>query len=674
MKRVFLFIGFLLISLACVGCNASDPVGVFISSQDNIRVVEAGKSLQLTAVVFPDGASQEVVWSSENESVAVVDENGLVTGVNRGKTYINATSKVNENVTNSFALIVEEGDGTSADPESISITNVTGSTTCKAGETIELAAVVSPEGASQSVIWSSSDPSVATVSRGEVSGLKPGEVTITATCKKFTDITTSITLTILEADKPEISGNWAEMGYTTHKQYETCADDTPVKIKGVVTHINPIKENLVSYFIQNGKDGYYVYEQNSVHYPVELGKVYEVAGYKKYYKGLNEVVNIAYCVEKEENISFEYVNLDNLNPSSLDAMKPVQASYVTANATFVSGTVNTAKAFSLTVKINNYNTTLRVDPAYASEEEFAAICELFTGIVSGTEFTLKGFMVAFGWGTPNTQIQIVKASDVKLSEVSDEDILNASLDNLLVASSVGFSKNTITLPTSIEGFKGITVSWASNSTSINVETGAVTHCESDVVVKLTATLTLNTTSITKEFTVTVAAADNNKYETLVSLDLEDAEPANQYGCSATKPGYAEANVTLGTPAYSWLFRNSLIANTSSDKYEGSMGIRAKAGADAASTARIEVLTAGEYNVVEFAAAVYGNHQLGTQIRIEYTTDNGVTWLVSETIITLSSHEIELFRVSLPEGAKRVAIVVVENSGKTVNIDSIKLMK
>jgi hypothetical protein len=105
-----------------------------------------------------------------------------------------------------------------------------------------------------------------------------------------------------------------------------------------------------------------------------------------------------------------------------------------------------------------------------------------------------------------------------------------------------------------------------------------------------------------------------------------------------------------------------------------MGIRAKAGADAASTARIEVLTAGEYNVVEFAAAVYGNHQLGTQIRIEYTTDNGATWLVSETIITLSSHEIELFRVSLPEGAKRVAIVVVENSGKTVNIDSIKLMK
>ena len=123
-----------------------------------------------------------------------------------------------------------------------------------------------------------------------------------------------------------------------------------------------------------------------------------------------------------------------------------------------------------------------------------------------------------------------------------------------------------------------------------------------------------------------------------------------------------------------MLRNALIANSSSDKYEGTMGIRAKAGADAASTARIEVLTAGEYNVVEFAAAVYGNHVLGTKIRIEYTTDNGTTWQVADTIITLNSHEIETFRVALPEGVKRVAIVVVENSGKTVNIDSIKLMK
>ena len=92
------------------------------------------------------------------------------------------------------------------------------------------------------------------------------------------------------------------------------------------------------------------------------------------------------------------------------------------------------------------------------------------------------------------------------------------------------------------------------------------------------------------------------------------------------------------------------------------------------TGRIEIQQAGEYNVVQFAGAAYGNHALTTQIRIEYTLDNGQTWLVADTIITLDSPTLETYRVYLPEGVKRIAIVVVENSGTTVNLDSIKLMK
>ena len=648
-------------------------MGITITSQDNLRTVAVGKTLQLSAVVYPEGADQSVIWTTENETIATVDDKGLVLGVNMGKTNIIATSKVNSSVSQSFSLIVEDGEDVTVNPESITITSDNG-TSVKAGEKLVLTATVLPQGASQSVVWETSDASVATVSRGEVSGLKEGEVVITVSSKAFPEIKTSITITITAPDKPIVSADWAEMSFSSHNDYVSGEDDTKLKIKGVVTHVTPIKENLVNYFIQNGNDGYYVYGQDAILYPVEAGKVYEVGGYKKYYRGLNEIVNVAYCVESTDSISFNYISLNDKNPSSLDGMKVYQGAYVTADASFVSGSVNEEKAYSLTVKVNNVSTTLRVDPSYMSAEEFAAINAKFKSIVAGTELSFKGFMTAFGYGTPSNQIQVVKASDVELAAVSDEDVLNASLENLTIDTVVGFSKNNITLPTLIDGFDGIVVSWASNSASINAATGAVTHCESDVEVTLTATLKLNETTITKQFKVTVAALDNNTYETLVSFDLEDAAPANQYGCSDTKPGYAEGNVTLGTPKYSWLLRNALIANSSSDKYEGTMGIRAKAGADAASTARIEVLTAGEYNVVEFAAAVYGNHVLGTKIRIEYTTDNGTTWQVAETIITLNSHEIETFRVALPEGVKRVAIVVVENSGKTVNIDSIKLMK
>ena len=46
----------------------------------------------------------------------------------------------------------------------------------------------------------------------------------------------------------------------------------------------------------------------------------------------------------------------------------------------------------------------------------------------------------------------------------------------------------------------------------------------------------------------------------------------------------------------------------------------------------------------------------------------------DNIITLNNTTFETFRVKLPEGAKRVAIVLVEGCGRRVNFDDIKLMK
>ena len=83
---------------------------------------------------------------------------------------------------------------------------------------------------------------------------------------------------------------------------------------------------------------------------------------------------------------------------------------------------------------------------------------------------------------------------------------------------------------------------------------------------------------------------------------------------------------------------------------------------------------GEYNVVELDTAIYGNDKAGIQIAIEYSTDSGTTWIRSEQVITVDSKTLQTYRVVLPEGAKRVAIVVVANTGNRVNIDNIKLMK
>lgn len=79
-----------------------DPVSITFTQAKKIQVesvkldkdsaeIEIGKTLQLTATVSPDNATDKtVIWSSDNEQAATVDEKGLVTGVAEGKATITA--------------------------------------------------------------------------------------------------------------------------------------------------------------------------------------------------------------------------------------------------------------------------------------------------------------------------------------------------------------------------------------------------------------------------------------------------------------------------------------------------------------------------------------------------------------------------------------------------------
>ena len=56
--------------------------------------IDEGQQLQLVAVVSPEDASNKnVTWASDNEAVATVDGNGLVTGVSRGTAKITVTTE-----------------------------------------------------------------------------------------------------------------------------------------------------------------------------------------------------------------------------------------------------------------------------------------------------------------------------------------------------------------------------------------------------------------------------------------------------------------------------------------------------------------------------------------------------------------------------------------------------
>ena len=126
----------------------------------------------LTATVEPENATvKTITWTTSNNKVATVAD-GVVTPVGVGECTITATAGAKSDVCN-VTVNPKAVEGISLDKETLEI-SVNGSGV--------LTATVTPDDATnKTVIWSSSDETVATVTNGIVSGVAAGVTTITAT-------------------------------------------------------------------------------------------------------------------------------------------------------------------------------------------------------------------------------------------------------------------------------------------------------------------------------------------------------------------------------------------------------------------------------------------------------------------------------------------------------------
>lgn len=132
-----------------------------------------GDTVQLTADVQPADTTDVVSWASDDETVLTVDEAGLVRAVGSGTAKITATAG---EVTDSVTITVS----TSAESVSLSASELT---LFKGGSSSQLIATVLPStAADKSVVWASSDESVATVdAEGNVVPVDFGNAIVTAT-------------------------------------------------------------------------------------------------------------------------------------------------------------------------------------------------------------------------------------------------------------------------------------------------------------------------------------------------------------------------------------------------------------------------------------------------------------------------------------------------------------
>ena len=206
-----------------------------------------GETVTLTATVIPsDATDQTIVWTSSDESVAKVIS-GVVIGVKAGKATIIAScgGKVA-----TCEVTVK--------PKTVSVTAVTlDKTTAEIleGETVTLTATVNPSDATdQTIVWTSSDESVAKVISGVVIGVKAGKATIIASCggkaatcevtvKPKTISVTSITLDKTRAEMTEgeiltLTAGVAPEDATDKTLIWTSSDEAVATVKdGVVTAV-----------------------------------------------------------------------------------------------------------------------------------------------------------------------------------------------------------------------------------------------------------------------------------------------------------------------------------------------------------------------------------------------------------------------------------------------------
>lgn len=84
----------------------SSPAAIEVSPKTNN--LEAGATRNLTAIVLPDTAKQTVTWSSSDDAVATVDNNGKVTAIGAGTTTVTATSTEDSSINDTATVNVTE--------------------------------------------------------------------------------------------------------------------------------------------------------------------------------------------------------------------------------------------------------------------------------------------------------------------------------------------------------------------------------------------------------------------------------------------------------------------------------------------------------------------------------------------------------------------------------------
>ena len=156
--------------------------------------LDKGNSQTLQVTIIPESAKNKtIIWSSSDINIATVTQNGEVTAIKSGKTYIYVKLESDVSIKDSCLVIVN--------PLVKSVEISKKGLSLSKGESVKLEVSLSPEDAdNKKVIWSSSDASVATVDEsGTVTAVNSGEAWIKAVSDDNPEACDSCKVTVTQA-------------------------------------------------------------------------------------------------------------------------------------------------------------------------------------------------------------------------------------------------------------------------------------------------------------------------------------------------------------------------------------------------------------------------------------------------------------------------------------------
>ena len=258
-------------------------------SQDSYSV-KTGDVINLIAIIKPSELSDsKLTWTSSNPSIATVDSNGKVKGVSVGKTSITVTTSNGKKAT----CTVEVVNNNIAVEEIVLIPD---EAVISIDSSTQVIAEISPANATdRDLVWTSSDPSIATVSsNGVVNGLKAGTVTITARTKDGKVVATT-TITVEDGEFEVYDG-----------------DSTPLSWNGA-SNLNIFSKT------PHTKDGRIAPESsNTYQFIVKNSTMYNIKYQIKFTETNDYNINMQYKLKKNDTyIVDHYVKVNELNVNDI---------------------------------------------------------------------------------------------------------------------------------------------------------------------------------------------------------------------------------------------------------------------------------------------------------------------------------------------------------------------